>query len=271
MTPDEFRAFSSLIHEASGIHLGEVKYELLRARLGKRLRALGLDSYQDYLEVLERDPDGLETDRMVDVVTTNKTEFFREARHYEHLCERLLPAYQARLQAGKDPVLRMWSAACSSGEEPYSLAMVVQEALGSAGQIKILATDISSRMIRKGMEGLYPAERTATVPRSLLDRYFQPGPEPQSWRAAPRLRGLISFARFNLNDPDQFVFRNKFDAIFCRNVMIYFDRPTQEALVNRLAAHLAPGGYLYTGFSESLLGIKHGLKGEGASIYRKPG
>jgi chemotaxis protein methyltransferase CheR len=271
LAADEFKAFAELIHAESGIHLGEMKRELLRSRMGKRMRALGIDSPEAYRQFLLKDESGLETDRLVDVVTTNKTEFFREARHYEHLVNQALPAWLARRSGPEEP-FRAWSAACSSGEEPYSMAMVLLESLAGKGSPKVLATDISSRMLHKGMAGLYTAERVGQVPRFLREKYFkelEQGGEA-AYKVLPALGSAVTFSRFNLNDPGQYVFKNKFQAIFCRNVMIYFDRPTQEALVSRLSEHLAPGGFLYTGFSESLLGVRHGLRAMGASVYQQP-
>ena len=270
MTSTEFNSFATLIHQKSGISLGELKFELLRARMGKRLRALKLQSFKDYQAVLNADTSGLELERLVDVVTTNKTEFFREAKHYEHLTAELLPAFLASAAAKKGQPLRIWSAACSSGEEPYSLAMVLHEALDGRAPFKILATDISSRVLHRAMEGRYNSERIAGVPGALRERYFDAEKldGERQYRVKPLLREAVHFSRFNLNDPSQFVFENRFDAILCRNVMIYFDRPTQEAVVGRLSQHLAPGGYLYTGFSESLIGIRHPLKAAGASVYR---
>jgi chemotaxis protein methyltransferase CheR len=270
LATDEFKAFAELIHAESGIHLGEMKRELLQARMGKRMRALGISDPSAYRKFLEADESGLETDRLVDVVTTNKTEFFREARHYEHLVNEALPSWLKR-RNGDEP-FRVWSAACSSGEEPYSMAMVLLESLAGRGVPKVLATDISSRMLHKGIAGLYTAERTAQVPRFLREKHFkelEKGGET-AYQVLPSLTSCVTFSRFNLNDPSHYVFRNKFEAIFCRNVMIYFDRPTQEALVERLSEQLAPGGYLYTGFSESLLGVRHSLRSRGASVYQKP-
>jgi chemotaxis protein methyltransferase CheR len=273
MTGAEFGFLSDLIRAKSGIHLGEMKLDLLEARLGKRLRALGIPKVRDYLRVLREDPGGEELERLVDVVTTNKTDFFREAGHFDHLLERVLPDHLRSARAAAGEPLRVWSAACSSGEEAYSLAMVLQEALGPGGRFKILATDISSRMLRRAMDGAFTAAQLAPVPRRLRDAYFEPCPDADGrvFRAGGALRAAVQFNRFNLADPGQYVFSNPFDAIFCRNVLIYFDRPTQEGVVASLAGQLAPGGVLYTGFSESLIGIRHSLKPAGASVYRARG
>jgi chemotaxis protein methyltransferase CheR len=268
MTRSEFESFAQLIYQHSGIHMSELKLGLLRSRVGKRLKALKLDSIKDYQQALQGDASGLELERLIDVVTTNKTEFFREAQHYQHLVQTALPSSSTR--AGQP--LRFWSAACSSGEEPYTLAMVLHEALEGQVPFKILATDISSRMLQRAMEGWYSAERMRGVNAALRDKYFlREDREEKGYRAGPRLRETVQFCRFNLNDGAQYVFANGFNAILCRNVMIYFDRPTQEAVVGRLSRHLLPGGYLYTGSSESLIGIRHSLKPVGASVYQMRG
>jgi chemotaxis protein methyltransferase CheR len=271
MTKTEFETFSGLIYQRSGINMGSLKLELLRARVGKRLRALKLPSVKDYYQALQTDASGLEMERLIDVVTTNKTEFFREAQHYEHLVRTVLPPYKTAARPQRP--LRFWSAACSSGEEPYSLAMVLFEALGPQVPFKILATDISSRMLHRGMEAWYSAERMQGVSALLREKYFQREDREgeKGYRASAQMRETVQFSRFNLNDPAQYVFENGFDAILCRNVMIYFDRPTQEAVVGRLSRHLLPGAFLYTGFSESLIGIRHPLKPVGASVYQMRG
>jgi chemotaxis protein methyltransferase CheR len=271
MTKTEFGTFASLIYQRSGIHMGDLKMELLRARVGKRLRALKLPSIKAYYQALQSDESGLEIERLIDVVTTNKTEFFREAQHYEHLVRTVLPPYQTAARPSRP--LRFWSAACSSGEEPYSLAMVLHEALKGQAPFKILATDISSRVLHRGMAGWYSAERMQGVGAQLREKYFvrEDRDGEKGYRVGALLRDSVQFSRFNLNDGAQYVFENGFDAILCRNVMIYFDRPTQEAVVARLSRHLLPGAHLYTGFSESLIGIRHDLKAAGASVYRKRG
>jgi chemotaxis protein methyltransferase CheR len=273
MTPVEFNSLAALIHEKSGINLGTLKMELLSARLGKRLRALKMASVREYQRLLQEDASGLELERLVDVVTTNKTEFFREARHYDHIVQVLVPAFLASEAAKKGQPLRLWSAACSSGEEPYSLAMVLSDALAGRARFKILATDISSRVLHRAMAGVYSPERMEGVLPSLREKHFdvERGKDEVFYRIKPALRAAIQFSRFNLTDSSHYVFENGFDAILCRNVMIYFDRGTQEAVVSRLSQHLAPGGYLYTGFSESLIGIRHSLKPAGASVYRARG
>jgi chemotaxis protein methyltransferase CheR len=273
MTSAEFSSLAALIHEKSGINLGALKMELLGARLGKRLRALKMASVRDYQRLLQEDASGLELERLVDVVTTNKTEFFREAKHYDHIAQVLVPSFLGSEAARKGQPLRLWSAACSSGEEPYSLAMVLSDALAGRAPFKILATDISSRVLHRAMAGAYSLDRMDGVPALLREKYFdrEHRNDGDLYRVKPALRQAIRFSRFNLTNASHYVFENRFDAILCRNVMIYFDRDTQEAVVSCLSRHLAPGAYLYTGFSESLIGVRHNLKPAGASVYRSRG
>ncbi len=209
---------------------------------------------------------------MLDVVTTNKTEFFREDKHFVLLAQRCLPDLLKGAAQRADKTLRIWCAACSSGEEAYTLAMCALEAaIGTDVKVKILATDLSSRMIHRAVTGIYEKEKAQGIPSMLLQKYFEgdgKGPE-RVYRAGEALTGIIHFHRFNLNAGD-FPFRNSFDVIFCRNVMIYFDQPVQEVLVSRMAGVLRKGGYFFTGLAESLLAIKHPLKSVAASVYLKP-
>lgn len=272
LRPTEFRRFSEMVRRHSGIHLGSVKAELLRARLAKRLRALSLGSFKDYYDLVSSDESGEELARMLDVVTTNKTEFFREDKHFVLLTQKYLPELLKSAAQRPDRTLRIWSAACSSGEEPYTLAMCALEAaVGSDVRIKVLATDISSRMIHRGTSGVYEREKVRGVPSSLLQKYFEVEGkgEERVYRAGGALRDLVQFHRFNLNG-EAFPFKNPFDVIFCRNVMIYFDQAVQESLVARMDGVLRKGGYFFTGMSESLLAIKHPLKSVAASVYIKP-
>lgn len=268
----DFHRFAGLVHEASGIHLTEPKRDLLRARLRKRLRALGLTGFREYYDLVTAQGSGGELTALLDAVSTNKTEFFREAKHFEHLVQTALPAFLASPAAKRGEPMRVWSAACSSGEEVYTLAMALAEALEGKADFKVLGTDLSTRMLDRAVAGVYEARQMEAVPTALRHKYFLPmaAERPAAWTAAPRLRSKVSFGRLNLNT-EAFGFRNPLDVVFCRNAMIYFDRPTQEALVTKIASTLAPDGWLYTGLAESLIGIRHELKPEGASVYRKRG
>ena len=264
LLPRDFDRLSGLVFESSGIHLKPEKAELLRSRLSRRLRSLGLDSFDAYWQLLRHD-NGEELRRMLDQVTTNKTEFFREAAHFEHLAKEALPGLRIR-RNGRP--LRLWSAACSSGEEPYSLAICLAEALGPQTAFSVVATDLSEQMLDKAVEGLYSEESCKRLPKDLRAKYFKPLADG-TWQIGPFLRSRVAFARFNLvRDPIPASTLEPFDVILCRNVMIYFDRPTQEAVVGRMLTVLRPDGWLYTGLSESLVGIRHGLRSDGPSIYR---
>ena len=266
LLPRDFERLSGLVFESSGIHLKPEKAELLRSRLSRRLRSLGLDSFEAYWQLLRRD-DGEELRRMLDQVTTNKTEFFREDAHFEHLAKEALPGLRVR-RGGR--ALRLWSAACSSGEEPYSLAICLAEALGPQTAFSVVATDLSEQMLDKAVAGVYSEESCKRLPRDLRAKYFKPL-QDGTWQVGPFLRSRVAFARFNLvRDPIPASTLEPFDVILCRNVMIYFDRPTQEAVVGRLLSVLRPDGWLYTGLSESLVGIRHGMRSDGPSIYRPP-
>ncbi len=272
LRPVEFQRFSEMVRRHSGIHLGTVKNELLRARLAKRMRALSLTSFREYYQMVLTDETGEELARMLDVVTTNKTEFFREDKHFTLLTQKLLPELLKEAAQRPDKTLRIWSAACSSGEEPYTLAMCALEAAGVGDvKVKILATDLSSRMLHRAVTGVYEKGKTQGVPLTLLQKYFESegkGDE-RTYRAGEALRSVIQFHRFNLND-GPFPFRNSFDVIFCRNVMIYFEQATQFELVGKMAGVLRKGGYFFTGLAESLLAIKHPLKPIASSVYVKP-
>ncbi len=242
----------ALIYDMCGIELTPEKDGLIKSRLSKRLRALGFTSFDAYVDHVEREPSRKELSEFVDALTTNKTDFFRESRHFDFLGARVLPALAQR----GGPV-RFWSAACSSGEEPLTLAMVLRERWPALDRmdVRILGTDISSKVLAHARAGVYEEEQLRDVPRPLLAKYFTPDDAAGAMRASPQLTRLISYARLNLLG--DWAMRGPFDVIFCRNVMIYFDKATQERLINRFYELLAPGGYLLTGHSESLNGMTH--------------
>lgn len=272
----EFQRLRELIHAHTGIALSDHKRALVCSRLGKRLRHHGLKRFGDYYALLaERDPEGIELDEMISAITTNKTDFFREAHHFRFLAEHVFPALRAAAAAGRAARrLRLWSAGTSTGEEAYTLAMSVHESFPSQEpwDIRILATDIDNRVLAHACEGVYTAQQAARIPPELLKRYFYRGQGRFEGhvRAKPALTDLVRFARLNLVDGD-WPFRGQFDAIFCRNVIIYFDRPTQDALLRRLLAHLRPEGYLFVGHSESFHSAALPLRHVGQSIYQHAG
>jgi chemotaxis protein methyltransferase CheR len=267
----DLRKLRELLYQNSGIRMGVEKNSLLLSRLGKRLKALGLRSFRQYYRLVSEEKEGSELERLVDCLTTNKTSFFREPRHFEHFAKTALPLLAEKQPKHRGPI-RVWSAACSSGEEVYSLAMTMLETLEKGSAHKILGTDISPTMIGRAMEGWYEKEKTEPIPAGWADRYLvrEERKGAAGYRVGRFLRQSVFFGLLNLNG-EELPFRNPLDVIFCRNVMIYFDKPTQEVLIRRLTAVLKPGGFLYTGLSESLLGIRHSLRTVEPSVYQKPG
>ena len=272
LTAKEYELFRRLVYEKSGINLGEQKQQLVRARLGKRLRAGKFSSYRAYYEYVKDDATGRELSALLDAISTNTTHLFRERQHFEFLAETVRRWASDCAWRARHDALRIWSAGCSSGEEPYSLAMTVDDVLCTSGGVdwRILATDISTRVLDRARAGTYETHRLGTVAEGYRRRYFVHGPDGDeaSVQVRPELRRRITFAHFNLMT-ERFPFRHGFHLIFCRNVMIYFDRPTQEALVGRFAQQLRPDGYLVIGHSESLNAIQHPLTYVRPTIYQK--
>ncbi|MBN1868629.1 methyltransferase [Candidatus Sumerlaeota bacterium] len=266
--------FANLIYGAAGISLGDARRGLLRSRLSRRIRTLGLQSFDEYWSIVSRqDVLGDEFVEMLDAVSTNQTEFFREEQHFRFIGDTVLPALSIHGRTNRTRQLRFWSAGCSSGQEPYTLAMVVRESLpaGAAWQVRILATDISTRMLRIAREGVYEEGNIMAVPRRLRQRYMdrEKRPRGDSYRIRADLKRMIAFRRLNLME-EEFPFSDEFDVILCRNVMIYFDRPTRERVVNRLYEHLVPGGYLFIGRRESLNSLESPFRLVQPSIYVRP-
>ncbi len=275
LTQKEFHRLSGFIYAELGIKMPEAKQTMLSGRLQKRLRTLKLGSYGEYCDFLFS-AEGMNSELMhlFDAVTTNKTDFFREPAHYDILTRRVLPELIRRGEAGVRRTLRLWSAGCSSGEEPYTLTMVlrdVQQARPELGfQFEILATDISTRVLEIARKAIYPQERIAPVPPEMRRRYLLRGKGAQQGmvRVAPENRALVRFGRLNFMD-DDFGLDQTMDIIFCRNVIIYFDKPTQERLMNKFCRHLHPGGYLFVGHSESLHGFRVPLVQVAPTVYQK--
>lgn len=272
LTRGEYELFRQLIYDKSGIDLGNDKMQLLRARLGKRLREGEFSSFRSYYDQVVKDHTGREMGALLDAVSTNTTHLFREEGHFSFLETIISQWVNDPKWCAEYRTLRIWSAGCSSGEEPYSVAMVVHDVLNKYPRIqaKILATDISSQMLNRAKRGLFEPHLVGTVPTAFRRRYLHEaeGEKRPMLQAAPELRKLIKFARFNLMNPS-FPFRYGFHVIFCRNVMIYFDQQTQEGLIARYAKHLVPGGYLLIGHSESLNRLEHSLTYVQPTIYQK--
>jgi chemotaxis protein methyltransferase CheR len=270
MTDKEFKRLSEFIHTEVGIKLPLSKKVMVEARLQKRLRILGKAGYREYYEYLFS-PDGLDEElvHLIDVITTNTTEFFREPRHFEIMTEQTLPLW--RSQYGTARPFRLWSAGCSTGEEPYTLCIVLSEfASRTAGfRFDVMATDISTRVLSMAKNGVYPEERLAKMSMDFKRRYFLRSKDKAKRlvRVAPELRRIVDFRR--LNFMDAFAFGEPLDTIFCRNVMIYFDRTTQERLLQKFCTQLISGGFLFIGHSESLTGMDLPLRQYAPTVYRK--
>lgn len=266
----EFDQLSRLVYEKSGINLHEGKQELVRARLSKRLRETGLNTFQAYYDFVLREDTGQELVALLDSISTNLTSFFREPAHFDYLRQEILPRMVERQGMGSRR-LWVWCAGCSSGEEPYTIALCLLEGLPSltGWDVKIVATDISTRTLETAQAGIYKADRVSTVPRELLSRYFQRGVKEWAghYRVKPEVRRLVDFRRANLLEGPPVA--GQFEVIFCRNVMIYFDASTQERVIGIFRNHLLPGGVLFIGHSESLARVKHNLRYLKPAVYSK--
>jgi chemotaxis protein methyltransferase CheR len=264
LTDAEFERFRLLILGAAGIHLRENKRRLLMARLGPRLQQLGLESFSAYYDYQAGEASGRELTVLINRITTNKTSFFREPHHFEFLARHVVPR-------AREHRLRIWSAACSSGEEPYSIAITLREATGGlAGwDVRILASDIDTEMLARAEAGIYSLESLEGIPGHRLRAHFLRGYGGYEGMAQvrPELRRLLNFRRINLIEPAWPV-EERFDVVFCRNAIIYFDRPTQERIVERLAARLHPGGHFFSGHSETLFWARDLLAPVQPTIYR---
>lgn len=266
LSKSQFDRISRIMHSTCGVNLQIGKEQLVKARLTRRLRALGLGCFEDYVKYLESGRDCGEMTQMIDSLTTNKTSFFRESSHFDFLCKDLLPKIVERGNK-----LRIWSAGCSSGEEPYTLGLLLCEEIPSIASFdaRILATDISTRVLEKAGEAIYSQETVADVPGVMLTKYFdcvQSGPH-RTYQVKQSVRSLVRLARLNLMD--SWPMKGPFDAIFCRNVMIYFDKPTQQQLIKRFYDMLAPGGHLFVGHSESLTSAVHQFRYVQPAVYAK--
>ncbi|MDY0091911.1 MAG: CheR family methyltransferase [Candidatus Vecturithrix sp.] len=271
MSDEIFALFSEFIEAEVGIKMPPVKKTMLQARLQKRLWKVGISTFDDYYQYVFS-PEGreLELPNMIDVVTTNKTDFFREPKHFEILTQRILPELLAR--EGAERQIMIWCAGCSTGEEPYSLAMVLHD---YAQQVRrfdflILATDISNKVLEKARLGIYEEEMSIPIPALFRKRYLLKSKDDNKKivRVVPEIRSLVKFRKLNLIRPD-FGFRENMDIIFCRNVIIYFNRSIQEQVIGRICSYLNPGGYLFTGHSETLNGMKLPVKTVAHTVYQR--
>ncbi|MGC4121016.1 MAG: protein-glutamate O-methyltransferase CheR [Myxococcales bacterium] len=261
-----FRSFCDLAYRQAGIVLKGGKEAMLLARIARRQRALGLGTPQEYFEYLESESSGSELVSFLDVVTTNFTHFFRESDHFDFLAERVRQA----LKAGKNR-LRYWSAASSTGEEPYTMAITILEAAGAQEvDARILATDLSTQVLEKAQEGIYDAAALEPVPSAARQKYFErvEGSRGEFYQAGERLRSMVTYRRLNLSTPP-FPMKGPLDAVFCRNVMIYFGHEVRQRLIGAVETLLGEGSFLAISHTETLVGIRTGLRTLQPSIYWK--
>ncbi len=273
LSNEEFELFRRLIYDSSGINLTSSKKELVKARLSKRLTKVGIDSFKDYYKyVTKTEKTGEELIHLIDSISTNKTDFFREKKHFDFLNTSLLPSLISSKAKARIKKLRIWCAAASSGEEPYTLAMTVFNHLkpNTGWDVKILATDISTRILQKAINGIYRKELLNDIPPGTISAHFSSVlyENTNCYKVKNHLRDIITFRRFNLMT-HEFPFKNPFDFIFCRNVMIYFDPETQKKLVSKFYDCLTKNGYLFIGHSETLSKNNNGFKYIQPAVYQK--
>ncbi len=265
---EDFEALRKLVKDLTGINLSDQKRELVYGRLARRLRALHLRTFTEYRELLNNDGDR-EIGELCNAITTNLTSFFRESHHFDYLREHVLQSRAAQHNASRR--IRLWSAGCSSGEEPYSLAMTVMEALPDvrSWDIKILATDLDSEVLARAQRGLYAADRVRVLGPQRLSRFFieRRGRDGPCYEVVPELMSLITFKQLNLMH--HLPMKGPLDVIFCRNVVIYFDKDTQRELFARVARLQRSGDLLFLGHSESLFKVSESYNPIGKTIYRR--
>ncbi len=252
LTERAFKHIADLVRQRFGIHLTEKKRALVRGRLHSIVRNSGFDSFEAYYDHVLNDTTGESLLRLIDRISTNHSYFFREVDHFTYLEQQVLPALVERREEERNRSIRIWSAGCAAGEEPYTLAMLIDRAFGpelEKWDVGILGTDISISALQKAKEGIYDNRKTAGVPHEFR-RYFTPV-DGEHIGINPRIRDMILFKRLNLMR-EEFPFKGKFDVVFCRNVMIYFDQPVRQELLKRFYRYMRPGGYLFIGHSETL-------------------
>jgi len=263
----DFRDLAQYAHSKAGISLADSKRNLIYSRLSRRLRALGQTTFKQYRTYLSENESELEN--FINAISTNLTKFFRESHHFDHFRSHVAVPFVQGSHGKSGQRLRVWSAGCSTGEEPYTIAVVLKREIRNPEHhdVRILATDIDTNVIAKGSAGQYPLSSIDEVPKTYREYFQALDGDPNEIVMGEEVRKLITFGRLNLMEP--WPFRGRFDAIFCRNVMIYFDGPTKSALVDRFTEQLKPGGWLYIGHSESLIGSHPGLQLVGRTVYRR--
>lgn len=270
MSTVEFRQLRDLVYRSAGIHLNESKRALMIARLSRRLQELGLSSFADYYEVVSRDESG-ELTTMLDQICTNETHFFREPEHFRLLRELVAPELRKEAEARARPRrVQVWSAGCSTGQEPYSLAMTLLDCLplSEGWEHQVMATDLSTKVLAAARAGVFSIGKVEEIPLEYRKRFMLRGVAEQAakMKAGPEIRGVVRFARLNLNEdlPSSF---GPFDVIFCRNVLIYFDAESRRRVIERLLSRLRPGGYLFFGHAEALNALPKGMRSVGPNAY----
>jgi chemotaxis protein methyltransferase CheR len=271
MSDREFTLYRKLIYSRAGICLTPPKKALLEARLGRRLRELGLGSFLAYYQYVTDEPNETELVRLLDRVSTNETHFFREPRQFNFLEQKIIPNWISQAKQGlRAERIRVWSAGCSTGEEPYSLAMMLLEHFPPehGWEIEVLGTDLSSRVIAAAQKAIWPIAKAKEIPEKYLKRFMLKGTGSQmaSMKAGPEIRAIVRLENLNLND-GSYPITGHFDLILCRNVLIYFDAESRAGVIHRLQRHLAPEGYLFVGHAESLTGFSERLRHVIPTVY----
>jgi chemotaxis protein methyltransferase CheR len=273
ITPELFRKFQQLVHQESGIWLGDSKVALLCGRLSRRLRARSIPTLERYYKLVMQPDETEERVAMIDAITTNETRFFREPKQFEYLEQQVIPRWKAEAQQGlRSRNIRLWSTGCSSGEEPYSLAMLMSKhfSIDQGWNPTILATDISTRMLDRARAGIYRIEKSSEIAQSFLKSSMLKGnaAEEGNMKVMPEIRQIVDFRKLNLMH-DSYPQEIRFDAIFCRNVLIYFDLASKNEVLERLTCCLQPGGLLLLGQAETLSGANTKLQALGPSVYSR--
>ena len=272
MDSESFERLSTYVTREYGIKLPPAKKSMLESRLNRKVKSLGLSTYKEFLDYIFSD-EGKQGElfHVIDLITTNKTDFFREAAHFHFLTNDFLPTYKT--DHGRTN-LKIWSAGCSTGEEPYTIIMAMEEfkKLHTDTTYSILASDVSIRVIQTAFQGVYDIEKIEPVPLELKRSYFMRSKaNPKLVRVKPQFRKKLQFKRINFMDNQFGLMKSDYDFIFCRNVLIYFDKPTQERVINKFCSHLKPGGLLFLGHSESIIGMKLPLRQIRPTVYQFEG
>jgi chemotaxis protein methyltransferase CheR len=270
LSDSEFRKFASLVYDRFGIKLSDEKKTLVSGRLAKRVRALGLPSFSDYLALVLADSSGAELSELINRISTNHSFFFREKDHFDYLEREILPRISSKAQAKPGYPLRVWSAGCAAGEEVYTICMVLSNFFGpglASMDLGVLATDVSLHALGDALKGEYAPNRIQDVPRRYLDAYFEKSGD-ETYRVREEIRRMVMFKKLNFMD-ENFPMRGQFDFIFCRNVMIYFDEETRRRLVKILYSYVKPGGYFFIGHSESIQRATCPFEYVKPAVYRK--